>query len=63
MRRSVKLAVEHAALEPAPMTPADVIAHYRGGAMPRSWAQTKKLIAAQRSERHEDDIERGTRTA
>lgn len=62
VRRSVKLAAEQAAAEPVPMTPADVVAHYRAHGTPRSWAQTKKLIAAQRRERKEDDANRLSRT-
>lgn len=61
VRRSVKLAAEQAAAEPVPMTPADVVAHYRAHGTPRSWAQTKKLIAAQRRERKEDDADRLSR--
>lgn len=62
VRRSVKLAAEQVAAEPAPMTPADVIAHYRQHGLPRSWTEMKKIIAAQRRERHEDDVERLSRT-
>lgn len=60
VRRSVKLAAEQAA-EPVPMTPADVVSHYRQHGSPRTWAQTKQLIAAQRRERKDDDAERLSR--
>lgn len=58
IRRSVKLAAEQAAAEPAAMTPADVIAHYRQNPPARTWAQTRKLIAAQRLQRHDEDEKR-----
>lgn len=58
IRRSVRLASLQAASEPAPMTPGDVIAHYRGNPPARSWPQTQKLIAAQRKRRRDDDVRR-----
>jgi hypothetical protein len=58
VRRSVKLASEQAAAESTPMTPADVIAHYRKNPPSRSWPQTQKLIAAQRKYRDDDDAKR-----
>lgn len=61
IRRSVRLAAQQAANEPAPLTPAEVIAHYRHSAPPRSWPQTQKLIAAQRRQRRGDDERRAAR--
>lgn len=61
IRRSVRLAAEKAAAEPAPMTPAEVIAHYRQHPPARSWTQTQKLVAAQRKQRRDDDARRTRR--
>lgn len=63
VRRSVKLAAEQAAAEPGRMTPAEVIAHYRQHGPSRSWNETKKIIAAQRRDRHGDDAKRVSRLA
>ena len=55
IRRAVRSAAEQSHAEPEPMTPMDVIAHYRKAKLPRSAAQTRALIAKLRAQRHADD--------
>lgn len=56
IRRSVKEAAENVENT---LTPADVVARYRSGPLPRSEAETKRLIDAMRTLRHNDDERRG----
>lgn len=57
----IRRAVAQAAMqeEGAGLTPADVVAHYANGALPRSAAETRKLVKSIRQLRHEDDEHRG----
>lgn len=52
IRRTVQTAAEQAARQ---LTPADVVARYAGGSLPRSKPETRQAIDAQRAWRHEDD--------
>lgn len=57
IRRSVQRAADESA--PAALTPADVVARYARGPLPRSAAQTQRLIQQLRQDRHRDDEQRG----
>jgi len=58
IRRSVRTAAEQA---DNALTPADVIAHYRGTPLPRSPEETRARMEAAREWRHDDDERRSTR--
>lgn len=56
----IRRSVEHAAAqqhEAAP-SPAEVVAHYQHQPLPRTKAQTRRLIASLRAARHADDAHR-----
>lgn len=55
IRRSVALA---AAQHEAAPSPAEVVAHYQRQPLPRTRAQTRRLIASLRAARHADDAHR-----
>jgi hypothetical protein len=57
----IRRSVERAAAKEtaAPLTPADVIAHYAREPMPRTKSETKRLVTAMRRLRHDDDVRRG----
>lgn len=57
IRRSVQRAVDESS--PTALTPADVVARYARGPLPRSAAQTRHLIEQLRQDRHRDDEQRG----
>lgn len=61
VRRAVRSMAERVALEPEPMAPTDVIAHYRQAQPPRSVAATTRLIEQLRVTRHTEDEARGRR--
>lgn len=53
VRRSVQRAAEE--VESTTLTPADVVARYASGPLPRSAAQTRQLVEQLRQHRHQDD--------
>lgn len=57
VRRSVCQADAAAAKR---LSPADVVAHYASGTLPRSKGQTRELVASLRALRHDDDVQRRT---
>lgn len=59
IRRSVKLAAEQAAVPP--MTPVQVIAHYRAAPAARTWPQTHALAGELRAQRRAEDRKRAAR--
>lgn len=58
IRRSVRWAAEQA---DNALTPADVVAHYRGTSLLRSSRDTTSRMEAAREWRHDDDEQRSTR--
>lgn len=60
IRRSVRQSAE--AEQPAPLTPAEVVARYRHGALPRTAAASRRWAAENRAERHANDGQRGGTT-
>ncbi|MBS0456037.1 MAG: ribbon-helix-helix protein, CopG family [Proteobacteria bacterium] len=59
IRRAVRKSVQ--AEQPAPPTPAEVVAHYRRAPLQRSIAATKRWIEDNRAARHADDRARDGR--
>jgi len=59
IRRAVRLAAEQKAAGAA--SPADVVAYYASKPLPRTEAQTKRLIESTRGLRHSDDTRRSRR--
>lgn len=57
IRRSVRQSAE--AEQPAPPTPAEVVAHYRHGTLPRSAAAAKRWVDQNRTARRTNDRTRG----
>lgn len=57
IRRSVRQSAE--AEQPAPLTPAEVVARYRHDALPRTDAATERWAAESRAARHACDRQRG----
>lgn len=57
IRRSVQRAAAES--EPTALTPAEVVARYARGPLPRSAAETRRLIEQLRQDRHRDDEQRG----
>ncbi len=57
----IRRSVQRAAAESAPtaLTPAEVVARYARGPLPRSAAETRHLIEQLRRDRHRDDAQRG----
>ena len=60
IRRSVRQSAE--AEQPAPLTPAEVVARYRHDALPRTAAATQRWAAESRAARHASDRQRGDAT-
>lgn len=56
IRRSVELAATQQTA--AALSPAEVVAHYASQPLPRTAAQTQRLIESLRALRHEDDAHR-----
>lgn len=56
VRRSVRLAVEHKSA--AALSPAEVVAHYASKPLPRTKAQTRRVVEDGRALRHRDDARR-----
>lgn len=59
IRRSVRLATEDAAA--VALTPEDVVAHYRAHPLPRSAAETHRLISDLRTQRRDEAKRRDAR--
>lgn len=59
IRRSVQQASEQQV--EAPPSPAEVVARYAQGPLPRNKTQTRRLIAAARALRHDEDERRADR--
>lgn len=59
----VRRSVEYAAAEQpeAVLSPAEVVAHYQRQALPRTKAQTQRLVASLRAARHADDARRAAK--
>ena len=57
----IRRSVEHAAAEQreAAPSPTEIVAHYQRQPLPRTEAQTRRLIASLRAARHADDAHRG----
>ncbi len=60
IRRSVQRAAEQT--EGAALSPADVVARYTRGPLPRDAEATRALVESLRGLRHDDDERRGTAT-
>jgi len=58
IRRAVQRAAED--LATTALTPADVVARYAKGSLPRTARQTQRLVAQLRQARHQDDLRRST---
>ena len=59
IRRSVRLAARQAAADM--MSPADVVAHYRALAAPRTWDETRNLAEELRTQRRAEGRARSAR--
>jgi hypothetical protein len=58
IRRSVKTAAEQSS---ETLTPAEVVARYAKGALPRNKQETRRAIQSLRAMRHADDKQRGAK--
>ncbi|MBL6751443.1 MAG: ribbon-helix-helix protein, CopG family [Nevskia sp.] len=60
IRRAVRQAAERQAAGQH-MTPAQALEHWRNNPPPRSEAETRRIVARMRADRHADDIRRSSK--